>query len=352
MRSLFKLSLAALFAFVFAAGTAMAVDIKFTGNVGTGFGILGVGGNNDPDLDGDESDETDATSGYATSYEANLRWTIGGGPLTQVFRFRPRGSNTHTGGTGDWNVADLYAETYWRPIPELTVLFGRQQGGAWSSPLSGAYLIHNAAGVTHAEYWMNWTGADGLDVEYNAGAFQIGLGLLSECKISGSCPGAASAQQQMTPHASGKFGDISFRAMLPTTSAKDGADEAVGGSGLQAGVAWSGGGFGVAVDVQSFTVKEAGGADTEDEARAGFGARVDVAGITIALFSRTDTNTGGTEKDTAGTSTLVARYALKVGDGAIYPEYGTITSTKHSEAADADSTQTTSLIRLVGNMGF
>jgi hypothetical protein len=173
MRSLFKLSLAALIALAF-AGTAMAVDVKFSGNIGTAFGLANLG-------ETGPADNQAAISAYATSYEANVRTTIGGGPLTQVVRFRPRGSNIN-GATGDWNVADVYAETNWRPIDNLLIQMGRMQGGAWSNPLAGAYLIHNAIGVTHQEYWLNWTGADGLDIEFNLGAMQIGVALASECR--------------------------------------------------------------------------------------------------------------------------------------------------------------------------
>jgi hypothetical protein len=368
MRSLFKLSLAALLALVW-AGTAMAIDIKFTGNVGTAFGQLTQGATADLDGDGNETDGAivaasggsfgavpaegaDAMTNYSTSYEANLRWTIGGGPLTQVFRFRPRGTQSVSvtpGATaGDWNVADLYAETYWVPTEGLTVLFGRMQGGAWSSPLAGTYLIHNPI-VTGSEYWMNWTGADGLDIEYNAGAFQVGVGVLAECKIGAACGTATNAAQQITPHASGKFGDISFRAMLPTASAKNATDDAVGGTGYQLGVAWAGAGFGVAFDVQSFTTgADTFGANMEDEAHTGMVFRADFAGFTLGYHTQAWNNLLGVDGLEASLTNIVVRYAIKVGEGTIYPEYGTSTKKGNS---DGDA-WTTSLIRLIGNTTF
>jgi hypothetical protein len=345
MRSLFKLSLAALIALAF-AGTAMAVDVKFSGNIGTAFGLANLG-------ETGPADNQAAISAYATSYEANVRTTIGGGPLTQVVRFRPRGSNIN-GATGDWNVADVYAETNWRPIDNLLIQMGRMQGGAWSNPLAGAYLIHNAIGVTHQEYWLNWTGADGLDIEFNLGAMQIGVALASECRpfcgstTSGAQAASIRSPQSMHPHFNGKFGDITVRAQLPTTSGKDSVDEARGGSGLQAGVAWSGGGgLMVAADLQNFTDKASGGADTEDYTKSATVIRVDVAGITIALFSATNTNMGGTKDNNNTVSTLNVRYALKVGDGTIIPEYSSITTTP--EEGDA---VTNTLIRLIGNMTY
>jgi hypothetical protein len=388
MRSLFKLSLAALIACAF-AGSAMAVDIKMSGNIGTAFGLASFGESvssatattvSAPKGVATSTATTtvttvDAHSAYATSYEANLRTTIGGGPLTQVFRFRPRGSNSD-GAAGDWNVADLYAETYWKPIDELTILFGRQQGGAWSSPLAGAYLIHNAIGVTHQEYWLNWTGADGLDIEYNLGTMQIGLGLTSECRpfcgttAIGAQAANVNSAQSMTPHFQGKFGDIAVRAQLPSTSGKRTAtadavavattstgsttkttstktDNTYGGSGMQAGVSWSGAGLLVAADIQNFTDKESGGSGSEDYTKSATNIRVDVVGITLSLWNGTNTNMGGVKDNNNTISTLLVRYTLKVGDGAVYPEYGSITTTP--EEGDA---VTNTLLRIVGNMAF
>jgi hypothetical protein len=299
------------------------------------------------------ADNQAAISAYATSYEANVRTTIGGGPLTQVVRFRPRGSNIN-GATGDWNVADVYAETNWKPMDALTIQIGRMQGGAWSNPLAGAYLIHNAIGVTHQEYWLNWTGVDGMDILFNLGTMEVGVGLASECKpfcgstATGGQAASIRSPQSMTPHFTGKFGDISVRAQLPSTSGKDGADEARGGSGLQAGVAWSGGGgLMVAADIQSFTDKASGGADTEDYSKSATAIRVDVAGITIALWNGANTNMGGTKDNNNTVSTLNVRYALKVGDGIIVPEFNSITTTP--EEGDA---VTNTLIRLIGNMTY
>jgi hypothetical protein len=343
MRSLFKLSLAALVACFFAAGSAMALDVKMSGNIGTAFGLASYG----------ETTTADAISAYATSYEANIRYTIGGGPLTQVFRFRPRGTNSN-GATGDWNVADLYAETYWRPVDNLTVLIGRQQGGAWSNPFGGAYLIHENMGYSGNVYWLNYTGQDGLDIEYNLGTMQVGLALLSECRpfcgstATGGQAANIRAGQSMTPHFSGKFGDISVRAQLPSTSGKNAADDTVGGSGMQIGVGWSGGGgLAVGLDIQNFTDKESGGSGTEDYTKSGTALRVDVAGITLAYWSGANENMGGNEANKNTITSLLVRYAIKVGDGAIYPEYGSNTTTP-----DGGDAITNTMIRLVGNMGF
>jgi len=326
-----------------------------------------VGATGDSNGDGDEVDTgegADARSGYATSYEANLRWTIGGGPLTQVFRFRPRGSNwfggalptaaaaaTGAGGGGPdgvWNVGDVYAETNWVPTEGLLVQFGKLQGGAWSSPFGGVYLIHNAIGASHNEYWMNWSGVDGLDIEYNAGAFQVGVGLSSECKPG--CGKGVYSTSTMVPHIAGKFGDIAFRVSVPATSAKaaDADETAQGGSGYQAGVGWSGAGIGVGFDIQSFTTTEAGGADTEDEARSGMVLRVDVAGITIGYHTQAVKDAAGVLDAETSLTQIVVRYGMKVGEGTIYPEYSSVTK---SNATDGDA-YTNTLLRLVGNLNF
>jgi hypothetical protein len=341
MRSLIKLSLAALIALAF-AGTAMAVDVKFSGNIGSGFGLVSYG----------ENGAVKAFSEYVTSYEANLRTTIGGGPLTMVNRLRPRGNQqasaatqqTNSGG-GNAALADVYNEVWWKPADAFTIGFGRFQGQAWSQPFSGTYIINHPLGAP--EYFMNWTGIDGIDLEFNAGAMQIGLAIASECRPS--CGGSTTkTQQSMTPHFAGKFGDIGVRANLPQTTGTQASDDTQTGSGMQIGVQWSGGGgLAVGADFQSFTDKEFGAAGAEDRGRGGLGVRVDVAGVTIGFHSLSETNNGGVKDANVDQTWLKVSYALKVGDGSIIPEYTSISRTPK----DGDAV-TNTLLRIVGNMVY
>jgi hypothetical protein len=363
MRSLFKLSLAAMLALI-VAGTAFAADVKWSGNIGAGFGQISYGS---PD------DETDAYSEYVTSYEANLRATVDAGPVTAVLRFRPRGHQSSTNGstnsgggntkveasvcddtataceTSKTTVAgglnDIYTEIWWKPTDTFTVGFGRFQGQAWSQPMSGTYLILNPVGGS-PEYFMNWTGIDGIDLEFNAGVVQVGLAIASECRPA--CSAGTQTAQTIAPHLTGKFGDIGLRLSLPQTSAKDVAeDEVKTGAGYQVGVSWSGmQGVYVGLDIQSMVDKEVGGGD--DQTKAGTGLRVDFSGLQLGYWSGKVTNVGGGEDESTQTYMKLA-YFLKVSDNAsIVPEYTTST-TKANEDADA---VTNSLVRLVGNVTF
>jgi len=283
MRSLLKLSLAA-FAALMVAGGAYAAEMKITGNIGAGFGIASYGEKtnstftNTPSSTHAEADAmatcnssavtpapgacatgfipgevrqttttTDTTSSveasslavrkayseYTTSWESNLRFSYGDDDLMAILRFRPRGHNAGANGTGTGftsSANDIYDEILWKPVPAFSILFGRLQGPGWSNPLAGSYLILNPMGAP--DYWMNWTGVSGIDLEYNAGIVQVGLAISSQCKPScgfgnitgvtnGALTFAAQAQQNtqtMAPHVTGKVGDIAFRAMFPSTS--------------------------------------------------------------------------------------------------------------------------------------
>jgi hypothetical protein len=373
MRSLFKLSLAALLA-LFVAGTAFAADVKWSGNIGAGFGQVSYGA---------PSDDVDGYSEYITSYEANIRATVAAGPVTAIWRLRSRGHQSATTGqteagvgavkssgsststctlddgitvdsvddtcevatttTVSGPVALSYAEIWYKPTDTFTVGFGRFQGQAWSQPMSGTYLILNVIGAP--EYFMNWTGIDGLDLENNAGVVQVGLAIASECRPS--CTGGTKTTQSIVPHLTGKFGDIGLRVQVPSTSGVDAADESHTGTGYQVGVSWSGmQGVYVGFDLQSFTDKEVGGGD--DQTTAGTGLRLDFSGIQLGYWSGSITNVGGGEDKSTETFIKLA-YFLKVSDNAsIVPEYTTGTK-KANEDADA---VTNSMIRLVGNVTF
>jgi hypothetical protein len=352
MRSLFKLSLAAMLALI-VAGTAFAADVKWSGNIGAGFGQVTYG---EPDED------TDGWSEYVTSIEANIRATVEAGPVTAVARFRPRGNQqesavTSTGaqnkqtlsGSGATALSDFYTEIWWKPTDTFTVGLGRFQGQAWSQPMSGTYLINHPLGAP--EYFMNWTGIDGLDLEFNAGVVQVGLAIASECRPACATPTATAVQtgSTMVPHVTGKFGDIGLRLQLPQTSAKDVVeDEVRTGAGYQVGVSWSGmQGVYVGLDLQSMTDKEYGGA--EDQVKTGLGLRVDFSGLQLGYWSGKVTAVKGVDGTDSTETFIKLAYFLKVSDNAsIVPEYTTDTQ-KANEDADAI---TNSLIRLVGNVTF
>jgi len=336
------------------AGTAFAADVKWSGNIGAGFGQVSYG----------ENGTAEAYSEYVTSIEANIRATVEAGPVTAIARFRPRGNQQATGGqtlsgSGATALSDFYTEIWWKPTDAFTVGFGRFQGQAWSQPMSGTYLIINPTSVSTAaaqngapEYFMNWTGVDGLDLEFNAGVVQVGLAIASECKPA-CVPATTKSQQTMAPHVTGKFGDIGLRIMAPQVSGKTAADDSVTGSGYQVGVSWSGmQGVYVGFDLQSFTNKEAGGADTEDQVKSGMGLRIDFSGVQLGYWSGTTKAVGGVdEKDEASTWIKLA-YFLKVSDNAsIVPEYTTATGQTDTAAASGKAV-TNNLIRLVGNVTF
>jgi hypothetical protein len=392
MRSLFKLSLAALLALI-VAGTAFAADVKWSGNIGAGFGQISYGKN--------DNTAADAYSEYVTSYEANIRATVEAGPVTAVWRLRSRGHQSGTTGstesgasavsgtasssssstctlggsdaggdalnTGTCTAATTtsttsslgglsYAEIWWKPADAVTIGIGRFQGQTWSQPMSGTYLILNPTAATSTwsalngapEYFMNWTGIDGIDFEFNAGVAQIGLAIASECRPS--CTGGTKSPQSMVPHVTAKFGDIGVRAQLPQTSGKDSADESHTGSGIQLGVSWSGmQGVYVGFDYQTFTNKEVGGG--EDETINAMGLRVDVMGIQLGYWSGKLTNSGGVDGAEKTGTWIKLAYFLKVSDNAsIIPEYTTVTGNPASDAAGKDITNNT--IRLVGNVTF
>jgi len=403
MRSLFKFSLAALLALVLGAGSAMALDVKWSGNIGAGFGLVTYG-----ETGTGKGAADNARSEYVTSYEANIRATIGGGPLTMINRLRPRGNQssatgqTNGGTAGQTALGDIYNEVWWKPSDAFSVGFGRFQGQAWSQPMSGTYLINHPLGAP--EYFMNWTGIDGIDLEFNAGVVQVGLAIASECRpscgASGSNLGATAAagnaititagESTIAPHVTGKFGDIGLRFSAPQTSKQVGDNVAGGtdtkesietltGSGFQLGVSWSGmQGVYVGFDYQTFTDKGnskvsacpsvvtatgafttacSGAANTigtiytlkEDMKRDGMGLRVDFAGFQLGYHSlKTTAPFHIKDAEQTGTWMKVA-YFIKVGEGSIVPEYTTYTvNTKDADPADVTNT----LLRLVGNMPF
>lgn len=346
MRSLLKLSLAALLAMV-VAGTAMAqAQVKWSGNIGAGFGQISYG----------EVEPAEAYSEYITSIEANLRATVEAGPVTAIARFRPRGHQSATNGGQSLNAAstsnglnEFYTEIWWKPTDAFTVGMGRFQGQAWSQPMSGNYLIINKLGSP--EYFLNWTGIDGLDLEFNAGVVQVGLAIASECRPD--CADVAAADRHtastMVPHITGKFGDIGLRIQLPQTSVKDVLnDEVRTGAGYNVGVSWSGmQGVYVGFDLQSFTNKEFAGA--EDQVKSAMGLRVDFSGFQLGYWSGKVVAVGGADGTDSTETFIKLAYFFKVSDNAsIIPEYTTDT-TKANEDADAI---TNSMIRLVGNVTF
>jgi len=370
MRSLFKFSLAALLALVLGAGSAMALDVKWSGNIGAGFGLVTYG-----ETGTAEGASDNAKGEYVTSYEANIRATIGGGPLTMINRLRPRGNQSSTtgqtnGGTaGQAALADIYNEVWWKPTDAFSIGFGRFQGQAWSQPMSGTYLINHPLGAP--EYFMNWTGIDGIDLEFNAGVVQVGLAIASECRpscgaaavttVGGDALGVTAGENSIVPHLTGKFGDIGLRVSLPQTSKQVGNTaasaseeiETLTGAGMQVGVSWSGmQGVYVGFDYQSFIDKandKVGGPGPEDQTRTGMGLRVDYSGFQLGYHSlKTTNNAGVDETEKTGTWIKVA-YFIKVGDGSIVPEYTTYTvNTKDADPADVTNT----LLRIVGNMPF
>jgi hypothetical protein len=350
MRSLFKLSLAALLAMV-VAGTAMAADVKWSGNIGAGFGQISYGKN--------DNTGADAYSEYITSMESNLRATVEAGPVTAIARFRPRGHQSATNGgqtlsaspAGTASLNEFYNELWWKPTDTFTVGFGRFQGQNWANPMSGTYLIINPLGAP--EYWLNWTGIDGLDLEFNAGVVQVGLAIASECRPACGDVTAANqhSAQTMVPHLAGKFGDIGIRAQLPATSVTDKSnDESRTGSGYQVGVSWSGmQGVYVGFDMQSFTNKEFGGG--EDQTKTGMGLRVDFSGVQLGYWSGKVVGSGGVDGAETTETFMKLAYYWKVSDQAtIVPEYTMDTQNPDSDGAGKDVSNT--LIRLVGNVTF
>jgi len=401
MRSLLKISMAAAAVFAFVAGSALAQDkpeLKWNGNIGAGFGLYS-GGDKDSSTYGNTASSTSLSSTrgaseYATSFEANLRATVGTDTAFSVLRFRPKGTNSGQNGTNTWTSGnyDLYGEFYWKPVAELQVMFGRLQGPAWSNPRMGSYLINNPVGAQ--EYWMNWTGLNGLDIEYNAGAIQAGLGLASECRPScgySTSAGLSTVSSQgasnstMAPHITATFGDIQVNAMLPSTSGstvqKDTLDATgavktagkvitVGGSGMDIGVGWKSGAMGAALDIQSFTdtatdAQKAG--RLKDLSRSAMGFKVDAMGFQLAYHTLTFGALAGSDvcgpnkgpgcADFTNTFMKIA-YFIPVGAGSvIVPEYTTATlgqqGTIKSGATDGTyNDRTNTLIRIVGNTSF
>lgn len=359
MRSLIKLTLASLAAVALFAGMASAQTTpKFSGNVGAAFGQYSFG-----EVDGDKG-TTAAISEYATSWESNLRMTMATDKLTAVVRYRARATNMGNGtaagqqqsGSAMSSTAnDIYHEIWWKPADNFSIGFGKFQGQAWSQPLAGTYLVINPIG--DGEYWMNWTGIPGIDLEFNAGVVQVGLAISSLCKPScvntGTAVGGVATTQNtssMTPHLAGKVGDIAFRAQLPSTSGDQGCTAVntpvsgeckkgtdvltLKGSGMQAGVAWSGmPGVSVSLDIASFT-DTTGFSGAEDRKRSSTMVRVDFSGITFGYFSLTDNNFSKVKATTSASPSssapagkdgqkteMTLRYTLPMGSGAIIPEY-------------------------------
>jgi len=397
MRSLFKLSLAAALALVVAGG-AYAAEMKITGNIGAGFGIASYGEKDSVAFSSTLTTETievkthKSYSEFTTSWESNLRFSYGDDDLMAILRFRPRGHNAGANGTGTGFTStanDIYDEILWKPAPAMSILFGRLQGPAWSNPMAGSYLILNPLGSP--DYWMNWTGVSGLDLEYNAGVVQVGLAISSQCKpscgvgnltgvsVSGAGSYGALTQQNtqtMAPHITGKFGDIAIRAMLPSASGDIVTDEGVKsvtttatgatvvtttkadtdagkGSGYQAGLSWAGPGVAVAFDLQGFTdaaLKSQKDAGIKDLTRSGMALKVDASGFQFAYHTLTWGLKAAKQADDDKTDTYMKlSYTMKVGAGAIIPEY---TSRTLGLAKEGKSDASDTLIRVVGNMSF
>jgi len=413
MRSLIKLTIASLAAIALFAGMASAQTTpKFSGNVGTAFGLYNYGETNGATAAGK------AFSEYTTSWESNLRMTMETDKLTAIVRYRARASNAGSGSTasaasvtpkctttnvtdsnGDTstyskcdkatttggnaltgsklqsgtafnsNANDIYHEVWWKPADNFSVGFGKFQGQAWSQPFSGIYLVINPIG--DGVYWMNWTGISGIDLEFNAGVVQVGLAISSQCKPSCNS-GAAATTQSMVPHLTGKFGDIAIRAQLPQTSGnvnctavnagdckKADTVYTVSGSGFQAGVSWTGmPGLSVALDLSSFTDAKTKLQD-QDRARAGTGLTANFAGITFHYFSLKDSTFTKAVGDVGGdttTSEMTVRYTLPMGSGQIIPEYRTVTADDKAGAAFDKAGKAVALthteFRLMGNVNY
>ena len=164
----------------------------------------------------------------------------------------------------------------------------------------------------------------------------------------------------MLPWVTGSFGAISFRVALPSTSATQTVagtgtsftDLSLDGGGTYIGVAFKGAGFGVALDIDSFTndavslpgAATTGAAAPSDQEFSGTGVKVTFGALTFTTYSR-DTEGGlSTQTDTH----LKVKWTFPVGSGVIYPEFTSATTGSLTGLPDVTNT----LIRLVGNISF
>lgn len=376
MRSLSKISLAILAGgFLVFAGSAFAQEMAkpqmtITGDIDAAFGSFSFDKTSDASS---PAANQKAYSEFVTSWESNIRFTWKTDEAQAIVRYRVRGNNEGSGGSG--NAAanatsslqsggayaaaadDVYHEVWWTP-GAFKLGIGKFQGQAWSQPMAGEYILNNPIG--EGVYWMNWTGISGLDAESNVGAVQIGVAISSQCRPS--CNTAQSNNtvkntedntSSIVPHLTGTFGSISIAAQLPqtagtinnsgavttTTPAKStdplqgaGIDKtsskSVSGSGYQAGVKWVQGGLKVAVDVSGFTdAKLEALGQAKDRLRSGIAARVDVPagpGSVMLAYFTLDDNGGGSTTYTFNETTL--RYTIPASFINIIPEFRTVTN--------------------------
>jgi hypothetical protein len=199
------------------------------------------------------------------------------------------------------------------------------------------------------------------------GVVQVGLAISSQCRPS--CGNAGSNNtvaktevntSSMTPHLTGKVGDISFRAQLPSTSGtiqNSGATtstttgttttvksadpiqgtgfdstttKTVSGSGYQVGAAWAASGLFVALDLAGFNDAKIDGiqaSTAKARDRSSYNVRADIpagpGAVSIMYFS-IDDNNFGSKVLTSTTTTL--RYIIPETFGLIIPEFRTVST--------------------------
>lgn len=362
---------------------------KFSGNASAAFGQLTA--DDDSSFSSGTGSATYVDSpGWTTwssTIELNLRGTGSSkdGSLTGKARLRVR-TRTHGLGARSNGYLDpasvTYSEIIWKPMPALAIRFGRFGIGA-TAPMSGQYNILSPVG--HLPYWKISSAEDGIDFAFDAGVVKVGLAILAECDPgcgggysasgtaavqSGPTPYTATGleqQQTMIPWVTGSFGAISFRVALPSTSATQVSsvttttagvtsavhtDLSLDGGGTYIGVAFKGAGFGVALDIDSFTddavsivgAATTGAAAPSDKEQTGTGIKVTFGALTLSTYSR-DTEGGLSSKTD---SQLKVKWVIPVGKGIIYPEYTSATTGDLTGLPD----KTNTLIRLVGNVGF
>lgn len=399
MRSLYRISLALLaLGFLAVAGSAFAQEAAkptFTitsSSAGAAFGMYTF----DKTTDGTSLATQKGFSEYVTSWETRPRLTWATDTFQAIVSIRVRGSiegsgvaasAPQPGGSAFTSTKnDVYGEAWWTP-GAFKLGIGKFQGQAWNQPISGTYIIQNDIG--DGEYWMNWTGVSGLDAEYNLGIVQVGVAVASQCNPScnyatankpsagagaNGLPSTAPSEtgatinefggQTLAPHIAGKVGDISFRAMLPSTAAtlndsKSSKTSTLSGGGYQAGVLWSGpAGLAVSADVGSFNdAKSKILVENKSRERDSYNVRVDIPGgpgfITLAYFGITDNlsangtdspySTGG--KNSYATTTATVRYNYVLPFGVVTPEFRSASiggavapksGTKQKDAADSE----------------
>jgi len=421
MRSLYRISLAVLaMGFLVVAGSAYAQEMAkptqtLTGDIGAAFGDFSFDKGSGANAVSPTPANQKAYSEIVTSWESNLRFTWQTDSFTAIGRARVRGNSSGSGTsqsaqTGASNDVvntqstenaflqagvDFFTEVWWTP-GAFKWGIGKFQGQAWSNPLASNYIMRNVIG--DKEYWMNWTGVSGTDLEYNFGVLQLGVAVANACVPScnnnqsngpsyvqsgASSTGTAVKQNTedntmtVTPHIDGKVGDISFRGNLPfasgtinnnaldtpigisTDKKQATATTSVSGSGYQVGVAWNGpAGVRVALDGQGYTdAHVAAAGQKKDRQRSGLDFRFDInAGpgtLNLAYFSYGDTCPGGdnvqvgqaaisctfvsshTYTSTEGT----IRYLIPVSFGFIVPEYRSVVSGGSVAPTTVNSTQ-------------